>query len=117
MVNVGQITTIFLDKYIGNRGLCALAVTMVAGSVFICSFMNSLSGFAAFYGVLYGLSIGLGYLAPVKNAYLHLPNRKGLCAGICMSGFGIGSMIFNQILVQLINPHDQKADSDKIFPP
>ena len=29
------------------------------------------------YGVLYGFFIGYGYMAPLKNTYEHLPDRKG----------------------------------------
>jgi hypothetical protein len=29
------------------------------------------------YGIFYGLFIGFGYLAPIKNCYDHLPNKKG----------------------------------------
>jgi nitrate/nitrite transporter NarK len=29
------------------------------------------------YGVLFGLFIGFGYLAPMKNCFEHIPDRKG----------------------------------------
>lgn len=116
MVNVGMSLGNLLSSRLTNQVICAIAVACVATSVFISSFMTSFVGFILFYGILYGLSIGIGYLAPVKNAYLHLPARKGLCAGICMSGFGFGSVIFNQVILHLVNPHDMKADSNNRFP-
>lgn len=73
--------------------------------------MQTFTGFVVFYGVCYGFSIGIGYFPPLKNCYLHLPNRKGLCSGICMSGFGLGSAIFNYIIVWIVNPHDIGLDS------
>lgn len=91
---------------ISNRKLCSAAVVGVAASVFISSFMESFIGYVFFYGITYGLSIGFGYFPPVKNAYLHLPNRKGLCSGVCMSGFGLGSAIFNYVILALVNPNN-----------
>lgn len=110
MINVGVgISSTFLYK-ISNRILCACAIIGVGVSVFTVSFMTSLIGFIVFYGVFYGFSIGIGYYPPVKNTYLHLPDRKGLCAGICYSGFGLGSVIFNYIILALVNPHDVDVD-------
>jgi len=72
--------------------------------------MKTFVGFVIFYGFSYGFSIGIGYFPPLKNCYLHLPHRKGLCAGICMSGFGLGSALFNYLIIGLVNPHDANVD-------
>lgn len=99
MVNVGTaIANTFLTN-VSNRILCIAAIIAMSLSVFAASFMETFAGFVAFYGVGYGLSIGIGYFPPLKNCYLHLPKRKGLCAGICMSGFGLSSAIFNYIIL------------------
>ena len=34
----------------------------------------------------------------------------GLCVGVCIMGFGIGALFFNLILLQLINPDNDKFD-------
>ena len=116
MINVGMaLSTSFLQRF-SNQRVCVFSIVCVSLAVFVSSFMTTFAGFVVFYGVIYGASIGIGYLAPVKNAYSHLPSRKGLCAGVCMSGFGFGSFIFNQIIVQLVNPNDMKADSNNRFP-
>lgn len=112
MINVGVgISSTFLYK-ISNRLLCASAIIGLGISVFLVSFMTSFIGFVTFYGVFYGFCIGIGYYPPVKNTYLHLPNRKGLCAGICYSGFGFGSVIFNYIILALVNPQDIDVNKD-----
>lgn len=112
MINVGVgISSTFLH-HVSNRLLCAGSIIGLSIAVFLVSFMNNFLGFVAFYGVLYGLSIGIGYYPPVKNTYLHLPDKKGLCAGICYSGFGLGSVIFNYIILEIINP--QNIDIDKV---
>lgn len=93
-----------------NRIICIIAVVGLSASVFISSFMKTFAGYVSFYGLIYGFFIGIGYYPPVKNAYLHLPNRKGLCSGICMAGFGFGSAIFNTVIMELVNPHDINVD-------
>ena len=92
--------------HVSNRILCIGAIIGMSLSVLAASFMQTFAGFVIFYGICYGLSIGIGYFPPLKNCYLHLPRRKGLCAGICMSGFGLSSAIFNYIILELINPEN-----------
>lgn len=43
-------------------------------------------------------------MSPFKNTYSYFPKRKGMCAGVCMMGYGIGSFIYNQIFLHLVNP-------------
>lgn len=93
--NLGQIASSALSKKFSNRVLCLASVTLISGAVFAVSFLQNFIGYIFFYGLIYGFSIGIGYVPPMKNAYLHLPHRKGLVAGICMSGFGLGSVLFN----------------------
>jgi MFS family permease len=117
-VNLGvALSTIFFSN-ISNRIQCIIAVIGVSGSVFAASFMTNFVGILIFYGCCYGVCIGMGYFPPVKNCYLHLPSRKGLCSGICMCGFGLGSAIFNYIIVYLVNPDDVSVDPiTKRYPP
>lgn len=109
-INIGTALSTFYLSKISNRILCIAAILCLSSVVFIASFMETFVGFVIFYGVLHGLSIGVGYFPPLKNCYLHLPTKKGLCAGICMSGFGLGSAIFNYIIIGLVNPHDVNLD-------
>jgi MFS family permease len=111
VISVGvAISSMFLTS-ISNRILCMAAVLGMSASVFVASFMTTFAGYVFFYGVCYGFSIGIGYFPPLKNCYLHLPKQKGLCAGICMSGFGLGSALFNYVIVALVNPDDVSVDS------
>lgn len=103
------VSTMFLSN-ISNRILTIAAVIGMSSAVFVASFVTRFIGFVIFYGLVYGFFIGIGYFPPVKNAYLHLPKKKGICSGICMSGFGLGSALFNIIILQLVNPHNAEAD-------
>jgi hypothetical protein len=40
----------------------------------------------------------------------YLPNRKGLCSGVCIMGLGSGALIFNQIILSIMNPHNIKPN-------
>ena len=112
MINFGMPLGSIMSKYWSSRIICLVSVTCLSIVVFITSFLTSFIPFVIFYGIMNGLSIGFGYISPIKNAYTHFPNRKGFCAGICMSGFGFGSVIFNYVIIELINPDNVKVDHD-----
>ena len=40
------------------------------------------------------------------------PHRKGLVAGVVVSGFGMGAFIFNQIQTKVANPNDLPVASE-----
>ena len=104
MINVGMPVGAYAHGRISNRAICFISTSILSFSTFIASFVTNFILFMIFYGILIGFAIGLGYIAPVRNGYTHFPNRKGFCAGICISGFGFGSILFNYIIVLLINP-------------
>jgi len=109
-INFGTfICTTYLTN-LPNRLLCIIAILGMSSCVFAVSFVDKFIGFAILYGFAYGSCIGVGYFVPTRNAYLHLPNRKGLCSGVIMSGFGLGSALFNLIILSLINPNNVKVD-------
>ena len=45
------------------------------------------------YGVLGGIGLGLGYVAPVSTLIRWFPDRRGLASGMAIMGFGGGAMI------------------------
>ena len=92
------------------RVLAATGSFSFSLSVFLASFMTSLPTYCIFYGIFFGASIGLAYLPPFKHTYSYFPNRKGMCSGVCMMGYGIGSLMFNAIFLNLVNPDNIAAD-------
>ena len=72
--------------------------------------MQTLVTFTLFYGTAFGFFVGIAYMAPFKNTYAYYPDRKGMCAGVCMMGYGIGAFVYNQIFLHLINPDNIGAD-------
>lgn len=45
------------------------------------------------YGVLGGIGLGIGYLAPVSTLVKWFPDRRGMATGLAIMGFGFGAAI------------------------
>jgi len=54
-----------------------ISIIGISVSVFIISFVDNFAMFFIFYGMIFGFFIGFGYVAPVKNCYEHIPDKKG----------------------------------------
>jgi MFS family permease len=62
------------------------------------------------YGMLGGVGLGLGYVAPVKTLITWFPDRPGMATGMAIMGFGGGAMIGSPLSVALM-AHFQSATS------
>ena len=60
-----------------NRITTLISILGVCAAILIISFSNQFWQITLLYGVVFGLFIGYGYLAPIKNCYEHIPQRKG----------------------------------------
>ncbi|WP_240376699.1 OFA family MFS transporter [Bacillus piscicola] len=64
--------------------------------------------FLLFFGVIGGLGLGFGYIAPVSTLVKWFPDRRGLATGMAVMGFGAGALITspvaNQLMIQLTIP-------------
>jgi MFS family permease len=54
------------------------------------------------YGVVGGIGLGLGYVAPVKTLITWFPDRPGMATGMAIMGFGGGAMIGAPLSVALM---------------
>jgi MFS family permease len=54
------------------------------------------------YGVVGGVGLGLGYLAPVATLIRWFPDRPGLATGLAIMGFGGGAMIGSPLAIRLM---------------
>ena len=107
-MNVGLFIDSFLKKRrLTNKQICIVSIIVLSFSIFLTSFMNELIGLIIFFGIFNGIGMGIGYTCPLKNSDYAFPNRKGFCVGFCMAGFGFGSVIFNQVILQVINPQSK----------
>lgn len=62
------------------------------------------------YGVLGGIGLGLGYIAPVSTLIKWFPDRPGMATGLAIMGFGGGAMIGSPLAVALM-AHFRSATS------
>ena len=60
-----------------NKITTTISIVGISLSVFIMSFAEELWLYIVVYGVLFGLFMGFGYIAPIKNCYEHIPKQKG----------------------------------------
>jgi MFS family permease len=54
------------------------------------------------YGVIGGIGLGLGYIAPVSTLVKWFPDRPGMATGLAIMGFGGGALIGAPLGVELI---------------
>ncbi|RTQ95791.1 L-lactate MFS transporter [Lysinibacillus telephonicus] len=54
------------------------------------------------YGLLSGLGMGIGYIAPVSTLVKWFPDRRGLATGMAVLGFGSGSLLTAPIATSLM---------------
>ncbi|RFU63087.1 OFA family MFS transporter [Bacillus sp. V59.32b] len=54
------------------------------------------------YGVLGGIGLGVGYIAPVSTLVKWFPDRRGLATGLAIMGFGFAAAIASPIMDTLI---------------
>jgi len=55
------------------------------------------------YGVVGGIGLGLGYIAPVSTLVKWFPDRPGMATGMAIMGFGGGALIGAPLGVELMN--------------
>ncbi len=55
-----------------------------------------------FYGVIGGIGLGIGYIAPVSTLVKYFPKNRGLAAGLAIMGFGFAGLIAAPVLQLLI---------------
>jgi OFA family oxalate/formate antiporter-like MFS transporter len=87
-------------------------IVATAGGVFtglglvLCSAFPNLTGVILCFGVLTGAGIGMGYSATTPAAVKWFPpERKGLIAGIVVTGFGLASLYIAPLTKFLIAAH------------
>jgi OFA family oxalate/formate antiporter-like MFS transporter len=57
------------------------------------------------YGMIGGIGAGMAYITPVAMVTKWFPNRKGLAGGLVAGGFGLGAVVYNQIVPRFPDFH------------
>ncbi|MFS1516922.1 OFA family MFS transporter [Bacillus sp. SCS-151] len=64
--------------------------------------LESLYGYYLTYGLISGMGLGIGYIAPVSTLVKWFPDRRGLATGMAVMGFGAGALICSPVANYLI---------------
>ncbi|WP_082232514.1 L-lactate MFS transporter [Halobacillus massiliensis] len=94
----------FVEKY-GPRVAGITAAIFFGIGVFGSGFavqIGSLWTLYFFYGVLGGIGLGVGYIAPVSTLVKWFPDRRGLATGMAIMGFGFAAAIASPVMDFLI---------------
>lgn len=85
----------FVEKY-GPR-LSGLISAVIFGAGIVGAGVSvqvvSLPLFIATFGVLGGVGLGIGYIAPVSTLVAWFPDKRGLATGMAVMGFGGGALV------------------------
>ena len=57
------------------------------------------------FGVVGGIGLGLGYVAPIATVAKWFPDRKGLVTGMVVMGFGLGALIMAKVIAPVLMAH------------
>lgn len=94
----------FVEKH-GPKKSGMLSATFfgvgVAGSG-LAVIMGSLPLLYLFYGVIGGIGLGIGYIAPVSTLVKWFPDRRGLATGLAIMGFGFAALISGPVAEKLM---------------
>jgi len=94
----------FVEKYGPRASALTSAVLFSLGQVGsgYAIAIDSLIGFYALYGVVGGIGLGVGYIAPVSTLVKWFPDRRGLATGMAVFGFGAGALVTGPIAARFI---------------
>ncbi|RNA25059.1 oxalate:formate antiporter-like isoform X1 [Brachionus plicatilis] len=62
------------------------------------------------YGIIFGIGSGLAYVGPLTIAMKWFPRNGGFSNSIILFGYGISSVVFNQVQTIYINPDNMSPD-------
>ncbi|KAM7534661.1 hypothetical protein Aperf_G00000107328 [Anoplocephala perfoliata] len=99
------LSTLLLPK-VGPRPLLLVAWVIHSCGILLTG-VTLKAGFGAMiftYGIMVGWGIGSAYNLIVSEASSWFPKHRGLILGICICGFGLGSIILTPIQTAIINP-------------
>ena len=93
-----------LPKY-GPRKLASIGALLYGVGYLISAYamyINSLSLFYIGFGIIGGIGLGLGYVAPVATASKWFPDKKGFITGMVVMGFGLGALAMSKLIAPLL---------------
>lgn len=107
------VSAAFLGRFIEKKGpskggllSAAFFCTGLIGSGIAC-WLENLMLFYLFFGVVSGIGLGLGYIAPVSTLVKWFPDRRGLATGLAIMGFGFGGLVCAKLIDYFVPPQEE----------
>lgn len=96
---IGGLLGAQLSKRLGHRiALLSAGVLSAVGFILTAALNNGFVGMLYItYGVLAGLGIGIAYNVVIATVSAWFPDKKGLCSGCLMMGFGASALILGNV--------------------
>ena len=97
----------YVEKYGPRKAGLFSAVFFCTGlaGTGIAVLLKSLPLLYLFYGVIGGIGLGTGYIAPVSTLVKWFPERRGFATGIAIMGFGFASLLAAPLYQLLMQKH------------
>lgn len=91
----------FNDRF-GARALIPAGGLMIGGGLLLSSFASSVTELIVFYGVIFGLGVGLTYTATIGSSIKYFPDRRGLAGGVASMSYGFSSIVLPPVASAMI---------------
>ncbi len=89
------------DK-VGPRLIATVGGILMGLGYFLSGFITSLPALIFTFGVMSGAGVACAYVTPISATVKWFPDKRGLAAGITVSGFGFGAFVFTPLARKLI---------------
>ena len=100
----------FLFKVISPKLLIGVGSGIGVLAMVLGANTATFSQFILCFSALYGVGIGLCYLAPLGCGWEWIPENRGFVTGIILGAFGFGAFIFSFIALSIVNPENVAAE-------
>ncbi len=96
---IGGLLGAQISKRVGHKIALIVSGVLVASGFILTSFLynSPVEVLYITYGLLAGLGIGIAYNVVIATVSAWFPDKKGLCSGCLMMGFGASALILGNI--------------------
>lgn len=93
----------------GPAGPALAGAFLFGAGLLLAGFAKSRSGLYLAYGVMTGFGGGIGYSCPISVGMKWFPDRRGLVAGLMVTGYGAGAALFAPVAEALVRGYGWRA--------
>jgi len=92
-----------LQDRFGPRPVASAGALALGAGVFLTGGAGTLTEVYLWYGLLAGIGVGLVYPCPLATCIKWFPDHKGLVTGIAVGAFGLGGLVFKDLILHLLD--------------